>query len=48
MRHIKFILLDNLCERWENGKLSGIDFLKLVIDLVLTNASDENLRKIKY
>lgn len=48
MRHVKFIILETLCERWENGKLSSIDFLKLVIDLVLTNTSNENLKKIKF
>jgi len=46
MRHIKFIILDGLCERWEEGKLSSIDFLKLVIDLVLVN-HDEKIIKLK-
>jgi len=47
MRHIKYIILNNICQQWENGKLSSLDFLKLVCDLVLTQFSEEEWEIIK-
>jgi len=38
MRHIKYQILENLCKMWESGKISGIDFMKGVFDLVINSA----------
>jgi len=47
MRHIKYIILNSLCTRWEQEKLSTPDFLKLVMDLVLSNFSEREWEEIK-
>jgi len=53
MRHVKFIILESLCQRWEQRKISSIEFAKLTIDLVLNNWEIEDSmplkeRNIKY
>lgn len=46
MRHIKFILVSSMLDRWENGKISDIDFLIAIVRIIGDYKMSDYLRTI--